>query len=288
MNLNFQNFIFNLKNNPTLCIITILMISVILVNGWTDAPNAIATCISTRSIRPKKAIFMAAFFNFLGVFIMTLISSNVAQTIYNIANFGNNSVYALISLCAGLIAIVLWAVVAWLFGIPTSESHALVAGISGAAIAINKGLAGVNLNEWKKVIIGLVLSTILGFLFGYILTKIIEKICKNMDRTKLLPIFKKFQVFSGGAMAFMHGAQDGQKFIGIFLLGITLANGLAASSRKCRSSNLANAFMLNCNDNRNFSRWIQNYKNCRIENGKTRTIPRKFSRFSKCYSTSYF
>ncbi len=232
MNLSFQNFIFNLKNNPTLCIITILMISVILVNGWTDAPNAIATCISTRSIRPKKAIFMAAFFNFLGVFIMTLISSNVVQTIYNIANFGNNSIYALISLCAGLIAIVLWAVVAWLFGIPTSESHALVAGISGAAIAINKGLAGINLNEWKKVIIGLVLSTILGFLFGYILTKTIEKICKNMDRTKLLPLFKKFQVFSGGAMAFMHGAQDGQKFIGIFLLGITLSNGIT-NSRKC-------------------------------------------------------
>lgn len=255
MNLSFKNFIFNLSKSPTLCIITILMLSVILVNGWTDAPNAIATCVSTRSIRPKKAIFMAAIFNFFGVLVMTLISSTVAETLYNIANFGENASYALIALCAGLIAIVFWAVFAWLFGIPTSESHALIAGISGAAIAINKGIEGINLNEWKKVLIGLVLSTILGFLFGYIITKLIEKICKNMNRTKTLPLFKKLQVFSGGAMAFMHGAQDGQKFIGIFLLGLTLSNGIT-SSRKYRNSYLANAIVFNYYDNRNIYWWI--------------------------------
>lgn len=136
MELTFENFIFQLGHNPPLCIITILILGVILVNGWTDAPNAIATCISTRSIRPKHAILMAAIFNFLGVFIMTLISSTVAQTLYNIANFGDNSSNALIALCAGLIAIVSWAILAWYFGIPTSESHALIAGVSGAAIAI--------------------------------------------------------------------------------------------------------------------------------------------------------
>ena len=136
MELSFENFIFQLSQNLPLCIITILILGVILVNGWTDAPNAIATCISTRSIRPKYAILMAAIFNFLGVFIMTLISSTVAQTLYNIANFGDNSSNALIALCAGLIAIVSWAILAWYFGIPTSESHALIAGVSGAAIAI--------------------------------------------------------------------------------------------------------------------------------------------------------
>ena len=226
MELSFENYIMQLIKNPTLLVITVLILGVILVNGWTDAPNAIATCVSTRAIRPKKAIAMAAIFNFLGVFVMTILSSTVVQTLYNIANFGNNPSNALMALCAGLVAIVLWAVLAWVFGIPTSESHALVAGVSGAAIAIQHGISGINMDEWIKVVYGLILSAILGFLFGYVITKIIEKICKNMDRRKTIPFFKKFQVFSGATMAFMHGAQDGQKFIGIFLLGVSLANGV--------------------------------------------------------------
>lgn len=229
MELSFNNYITQLLNNPYLLIITILMLSVILVNGWTDAPNAIATCVSTRSIRPKKAIMMAAILNFLGVFTMTLISSTVVQTLYNIANFGDNNSHALIAICAGLVAIVLWAVLAWVFGIPTSESHALIAGVSGAAIAIQKGVSGISMAEWKKVIYGLILSAILGFAFGFFITKIIEKICKNFDRRKTIPVFKRFQVLSGGAMAFMHGAQDGQKFIGIFLLAIELSSGITGA-----------------------------------------------------------
>ena len=230
MNLSFENYISQLLKNPILAVITILILGVILVNGWTDAPNAIATCVSTRAIRPKKAIFMASIFNFLGVFVMTLLSSTVVQTLYNIANFGNNPRSALMALCAGLVAIVLWAVLAWMFGIPTSESHALVAGVTGSAIAIQHGISGINPEEWKKVLYGLILSAVLGFVFGYIITKIIEKICKNIDRRKTIPFFKKLQIFSGASMAFMHGAQDGQKFIGIFLLGVSLANGITGTS----------------------------------------------------------
>ena len=227
--LSFEEYIINLGQSFPLCIITLLILSVILVNGWTDAPNAIATCVSTRSIRPKKAILMAAIFNFLGIIVITMISSTVAETLHSIANFGDNYEYALIALCAGLIAIVLWAVFAWRFGIPTSESHALIAGVSGAAIAIQNGISGINLNEWKKVLLGLALSVIIGFIAGFLITKIIEKICKNIDRRKTIPIFKKMQVFSGASMAFMHGAQDGQKFIGIFLLAIELSSGITHS-----------------------------------------------------------
>jgi PiT family inorganic phosphate transporter len=79
------------------------------------------------------------------------------------------------------------------------------------------------------VLFGLILSAILGFAFGYIITKIIEKICRHLDRRKTNKFFKKTQVLGGGAMAFMHGAQDGQKFIGIFLLGISLANGISST-----------------------------------------------------------
>ena len=226
MDLSLISFISNLFSSPTLLISTVLILGVVLVNGWTDAPNAIATCVSTRSLSPKKAIIMAAFFNYLGVFFMTLLSSTVAQTIYNMVDFGDNSQNALTGLCAGLFAIVTWAVLAWLFGIPTSESHALIAGISGAAIAIQKGISGINFSEWSKILIGLVFSTVLSFVLGYLVTKLIEKIFKYKNRLKVIPLFKKSQVISGMAMAFMHGAQDGQKFIGIFLMGVFLANGI--------------------------------------------------------------
>ena len=224
--MTFSEFLGQLCTNPSFFIITALISGVILVNGWTDAPNAIATCVSTRCLSPKKSIIMAAVFNFLGVFTMTLINSTVAQTIYNIVDFGNDSVAALTALAAALTAIVTWAVLAWALGIPTSESHALIAGLSGAALAIQDGVSGINGAEWVKVLYGLVISTILGFSMGYGITKIIETICKRMDRRKTMKFFKGTQILGGASMAFMHGAQDGQKFMGVFLLGTTLASGV--------------------------------------------------------------
>ena len=224
MTIQFAEFLQQLTTNPALLITVVLTLGVILVNGWTDAPNAIATCVSTRSIGPKSAIIMAAIFNFLGVFVMTIISSAVSRTIYNMVDFGNNPKVALIALCAALFAIVVWATAAWAFGIPTSESHALIAGVSGAAIALQGG-AGINGHEWIKVIYGLLLSSVLGFVLGYAIIKIITFLCKDMDRRKTSFFFRKGQVGAGAMMAFMHGAQDGQKFMGVFLLGVFLAKG---------------------------------------------------------------
>ncbi len=224
MTITLAEFLKQLTSNPALFITVVLTLGVILVNGWTDAPNAIATCVSTRSISPKKAIVMAAVFNFLGVFVMTLVNKAVAQTIYKMVDFGDNPKNALIALCAALFAIVVWATAAWAFGIPTSESHALIAGISGAAIALQGG-QGINGSEWIKVIYGLFMSSILGFGIGYAVTKVIGFLCNNMDRRKTSSFFSKAQVGGGAAMAFMHGAQDGQKFMGVFLLGVFLAKG---------------------------------------------------------------
>lgn len=113
MGVTFSDFIVQIASNPMLLITTLLTLGVILVNGWTDAPNAIATCVSTRSITARNAILMAAVFNFLGVFIMTMINANVAQTIYKMVDFGGNSKDALVALCAALFAIVTWATAAW-------------------------------------------------------------------------------------------------------------------------------------------------------------------------------
>ena len=223
--MTITDFLSQLFSSPALCITVVLTLAVILVNGWTDAPNAIATCVSTRAINPKAAIIMAAIFNFFGVFFMTMVNKTVAQTIYKMVNFQGDSKNAIIALCAAMFAIVIWATAAWAFGIPTSESHALIAGISGAAIALQNSISGINLHEWGKVLIGLLLSTFLGFFLGYFIVKTVERICKNMNREKTNHFFKKAQIGGGAMMAFMHGAQDGQKFMGVFMLGIFLSQG---------------------------------------------------------------
>lgn len=224
MTITLSDFLHWLTQYPALSITVLLTLGVVLVNGWTDAPNAIATCVSTRSISPKKAILMAAVFNFLGVFVMTMVNKSVAETISKMVDFGDNYGNALTALSAALFAIVVWATAAWIFGIPTSESHALIAGITGAALALQGG-KGINGGEWMKVIYGLIMSTILGFGIGYFVVRIIGFFCKRMDRRKTVIFFKNAQIAGGAAMAFMHGAQDGQKFMGVFMLGIFLAKG---------------------------------------------------------------
>lgn len=216
--------------SPMLLTSSILTLGVILVNGWTDAPNAIATCVSTRAIDAKKAITMAAVFNFLGVLTMTLISRRVAATIFNIVNFGSDSRSALVALCAAMAAIVIWATVAWYFGIPTSESHALIAGLTGAALALLGSFEAINPREWAKVLYGILLSTLLGFFAGFICSKITVLIFQKQRLGKSKKFFSRAQVCGGAAMAFMHGAQDGQKFMAIFLLGGALSSQNTAAS----------------------------------------------------------
>ncbi|NLH01721.1 MAG: inorganic phosphate transporter [Clostridiales bacterium] len=225
MEIEFGWFISQVAANPVLLVTVLLTLGVIFVNGWTDAPNAIATCVGTRAMAPQPAVLMAAVFNFLGVFVMTLINSTVAMTIKNMVNFNGNTYEATLALCAALFAIIIWAVAAWYFGIPTSESHALIAGLSGAAIALHNGFGGINGHEWVKVLYGLVLSTFLGFVTGFVFTKLVTLICRKMDRRKTTGFFHSAQICGGAAMAFMHGAQDGQKFMGVLILGVFLANG---------------------------------------------------------------
>lgn len=228
--ISFSYFLQQMGAHPALLISVLLTLGVIFVNGWTDAPNAIATCVSTRCIDVDKAIIMAAICNFFGVLVMSLVNSKVAMTIKNMVNFEGDNEAAIIALCAAMAAIVIWAVGAWFFGIPTSESHALIAGLTGAAIALQGGLEGVNLSEWIKVIYGLFVSTVIGFVMGFAICRLVTVICFKMDRKKTNSFFSKAQVAGGAAMAFMHGAQDGQKFLGVLLLGLFLVNGEDSAS----------------------------------------------------------
>ena len=149
-------------HNPVLGLTCLLVLAVVLVNGWTDAPNAIATVVSTGVLSFRRAVALAAACNLLGVLVMTAINATVAETVYSIADFGPDRAAALSALCAALCAIVLWAVLAWRFGVPTSESHALVAGLTGAALALPGGLDNIRAGAWGRVLLGLVLSVALG------------------------------------------------------------------------------------------------------------------------------
>lgn len=209
--------------NIALIVTIILVMGVIFVNGWTDAPNAIATAVSTRVLRPNIAIGMAVVMNFLGALVMTFFNAQVAETISNIVSFDGAGNSSQIALAASLFAIVSWAVVAWWFGIPTSESHALIAGLTGAAMALG-GLGAVNMGEWKKVLIGLVVSTVLGLGAGYLITKLIIFSFQKVNRIFANKLFTVGQAFSAMAMAFLHGAQDGQKFMGVFMLTLYYNN----------------------------------------------------------------
>lgn len=221
MPLSFFDFLSQLSRNPILFSTVLLTLAVVLVNGWTDAPNAIAGAVVTGALPFRPAVALAAVCNFLGVLCVTSVNASVAETVYSIASFGGGSRAALTALCAAMTAIVLWAGLAWRFGIPTSESHALVAGISGAAAALEGSLSCIRWDCWARVLLGLVLSAAAGFWAGLAAGRRLSGV-KWSDRT-----FRLFQLPGAAGTAFLHGAQDGQKFIGVFLLGAALAQGRA-------------------------------------------------------------
>lgn len=203
----------------------VLTIIVIYVNGLTDAPNSVATCITTGCMSLKSAVFMSAVFNFIGVVVMTLTNSSVAKTILTMVDFGDNTERAGVAVAASLFSIVLWAVIAWWFGIPTSESHALVAGISGGAIAINNSFEGINPTEWLKAVYGLFTSCLGGFILGFLICKFVIVVFRNVKKSKSNRFFKTAEIIAAASMSFMHGAQDGQKFFAVFTMCAGISGG---------------------------------------------------------------
>ena len=201
----------------------LLTLAVVFVNGLTDAPNAISTVVVTRCMKLRSALIMSAFFNFCGVTLMSKINDSVTVTISNIVDFGGDTRKASIALAAALFSIVLWAVLAWYFGIPTSESHALIAGLTGSAVAINGGFDAINSAEWIKTVKGLFVSCLFGFVAGFLICKIIVTIFRNIKRSNGEKIFKYGQILAAASMSFMHGAQDGQKFIAVLMMSVNFS-----------------------------------------------------------------
>ncbi len=229
MTLTLEAFFTQVAAYPSLAVILILVILVAIVSGATDAPNAIATAVSTRCLSPGTALILAAIFNFVGLIGMTYISAAVAETMFSMVNFSGDTNTGLVCLEAGMVSAILWGLICWLLGIPASKSHSLIAGVTGAAVAMN-GWAGIVWSEWAKVIYGLIFSLVVGFLLGYFVTKAVQALFNTLNRSKANKVCAAIQDVFACVLAFLHGGQDGQKFMSIALLGIALSLGMSDAS----------------------------------------------------------
>jgi len=203
-------------SDPGLLLVLALVLGAEFVNGWTDAPNAIATVVSTRVIRPIPAVIMATVLNMAGAFAGTAVAITIARGILD-----PTAPITLTTVAAAMAAIICWSTLAWWFGIPTSESHALISGLAGAGLAA-AGPGVLLWAGWQKVLLGLVFSTFLGFGFGYLLIVAVLWFCRRWTPQRVSKVFGKLQMLSAAFMAFGHGTNDGQKFIGVFVLALVL------------------------------------------------------------------
>jgi PiT family inorganic phosphate transporter len=202
--------------NVGLIVVLILILGAEFVNGWTDAPNAIATVVSTRALSPMQAVIMAGLLNLLGVLSGTAVATTIAKDIID------PSVVDLPTVGGAMTGIIIWSSLAALWGIPTSETHALLAGLAGAGMA-TAGPDVLVWEGWRKALLGLFFSTFLGFGGGIAMTSLIYWLFRNRAPSRTKGLFRTLQIFSSGFMAFGHGSNDGQKFMGAFTLALFLA-----------------------------------------------------------------
>ena len=186
-------------------------------NGWTDAPNSIATVVSTRVLRPLQAVAMAGVLNLLGALAGTEVAKTIAGGIVD-AEF-----ISLETIAAAVFAATIWALGAQFFGLPSSESHALVAGLLGAGFAAD-GLKGLEWEGTRKSLIGLISSPVGGFFGGLLLMVAIYWIFAKVRPTIVRRIFGRGQILSAAFMAFSHGTNDAQKTMGIIALAVFISS----------------------------------------------------------------
>ncbi len=200
----------------TILIVLLLILWAEFVNGWTDAPNAIATVVATRVLAPMHAVGLAVVLNIAGALSGTAVAATIGKDIIR------PEVVTPGLIGAAMVGIIIWSTLAWRFGLPTSESHALVSGLAGAALA-TAGPDGLVAVGWSKVALGLVFSVIFGFGVAFVLMVLIYNVFHKVPRGTVSNVFSRAQVFSAGFMAFSHGSNDAQKFMGAFAL--TLLTG---------------------------------------------------------------
>jgi PiT family inorganic phosphate transporter len=210
-------------------LIAIIVLALVFdyINGFHDAANSIATIVSTKVLTPFQAVLWAASFNFIAFFIFR--EHKVAGTI---ANIMSENIINFKTIIAATIAAISWNLLTWYYGIPSSSSHTLIGGLAGAAIAAG-GLAGVNTYPIFIALIFMILSPVIGLLFGFIITVITVNIAKKSRPSKAEKWFRRLQLLSSASLSLAHGGGDSQKTMGLILTAIWFyeksVNGLTIS-----------------------------------------------------------
>jgi PiT family inorganic phosphate transporter len=211
-------------------VLTLLVIVIVValvfdyINGFHDAANSIATVVSTRVLSPGQAVVWAAFFNFAAAFIFgTAVAKTVGSGMIDI------KVVTQSVILAGLIGAIVWDLITWYYGLPTSSSHALIGAYAGAAIA-KAGYAAIVPAGWTKTLIFIVLAPLIGFGLGFVLMVVILWIMKPFAPSRVDRYFRKLQLVSAAAYSLGHGSNDAQKTMGI-IAGALFAAGYLTEFR---------------------------------------------------------
>lgn len=183
------------------------------INGFHDAANSIATVVSTKVLSPFQAVVWAAFFNFLAYWLFDL---KIADTVAKTVNTLDINLYVIL---AGIIAAICWNLLTWWFGIPSSSSHTLIGGLTGAAIA-HGGISVVNLTVVGKIVAFIVLAPVIGMTVGYFITVIIINICRYANPSRAEWWFRKLQLASSALFSLGHGGNDAQKVMGLIAAAV--------------------------------------------------------------------
>lgn len=200
----------------TLILFLLVVIAALIfdfINGFHDTANAIATCISTRALSIKSAILMAAVLNFAGAMISTKVAATIGKGIVDPSHITQMVVLA------GIFGAILWDLITWYYGLPSSSSHAIIGGIMGAVIA-HTGISALHWAGLKKIILSLVLSPVVGTIAGFIFMVIMMWMFRNKAPHNLNKGFRKLQVVSAAFMAFSHGTADAQKSMGVITMAL--------------------------------------------------------------------
>lgn len=204
----------------SLALVIILALIFEFINGMRDSSNIVATMISSRAFHPQTALGMTAIAEFAGPL---LFGVTVAKTIGS--DIVVSSVISLQALTVGLVGAIVWNLITWYFGIPSSSSHALLGGLIGAAV-ISSGWEAVKLSGITKVLLALFISPLIGFAAGFIVLKVVYLLSINAT-PHINNFFKQSQMFTAVALAFSHGTNDAQKTIGIITLSLIIGGQLS-------------------------------------------------------------
>ena len=206
----------------TTTMLTLVVIALALVfdflNGVHDSSNVVATMISSRALPPRVALWMTAAANFIGPFIFGVA---VAETIGGIVDSNAISLQVLV---AALGSAIVWNLLTWYLGFPSSSSHALIGGMVGAVL-IAAGWQAINMDELKKIVIALFTSPFIGFIFGYLILRLILLLSWTAS-PRINGFFRRGQIFTGLGLALSHGANDAQKTMGIITLALVIGGFL--------------------------------------------------------------